>query len=190
MKLPDHMFRPPQISNRFPSIIFVKRKVTSPDEELRTILRHPFVIHLTDEKFCLIPFWFLERFLQVRAVWDCSLTDFPPTSGVVLAPFPASTPPTIPFPLLLQTTPLEHCDSLDQIERKNKLTNIPPEKKNSLEGDPPAVWLMGFIRERSLTLSVWGAWSESNPYFFCIHLSSYNSYQLSIADTRLSTVGW
>jgi hypothetical protein len=47
---------------------------------------------------------------------------------------------------------------------------------------------MGFIRERGLTLSVRGARSESNPYFFCIHLSSYNSYQLSITDTRLSIV--
>jgi hypothetical protein len=160
MKLPDHMFRPPQISNRFSSIIFVKRKVTSPDEELRTILRHPFVIHLTDEKFCLLTFWFLEGFLQVCGTWDFSLTDFPPASGVVLAPFPASTPPTIPFPLLIQTTP------------------------RGLFGKE------GFIRERGLTLSVRGARSESNPYFFCIHLSSYNSYQLSITDTRLSTAGW
>jgi hypothetical protein len=63
MKLPDHMFRPPQISYRFLSIIFVKNKVTSPDEELRTILRHPFVIHFTDEKFCLFTFRFLEGFL-------------------------------------------------------------------------------------------------------------------------------
>ncbi len=27
------------------------------------------------------------------------------------------------------TTPLDHCDSLDRLERKNKLTNIPPEKR-------------------------------------------------------------
>ena len=45
LKLTDQMFRPRQNSYRFPSIIFFKRKVTSPDEELRTILRHPFVFH-------------------------------------------------------------------------------------------------------------------------------------------------
>jgi hypothetical protein len=39
------------------------------------------------------------------------------------------------------------------------------------------------------SLSVRGARSESNPYFLCIHLSSYNSYQLSITYTRLSIVG-
>jgi hypothetical protein len=88
------------------------------------------------------------------------------------------------------TTPLDHCDSLDRLERKNKLTNIPPEKKDMLEGDPTVVLLMGFIRERGLTLSVRGVWSESNPYFFCVHMSSYNSHQLSITDTQLSTVGW
>jgi hypothetical protein len=120
LKLTDNMFRSPQISYRFPSIIFDKRKVTSPDEELRTILRHPFVIHFTDEKFCLLTFWFLEGFLQVRAAWDFSLTDFPPASGVVLALFPDSPPSTIPFPLLLQTTSLEHCDSIDRFERKCK----------------------------------------------------------------------
>jgi hypothetical protein len=71
--------------------------------------------------------------------------------------------------------------------KKIKLTNIPPRKK--MEGDPPVEWRMEFIRERGLTLSVWGARIETNPYLFCIHLSSYNSY-LSITDTRLSTVGW
>ncbi len=34
----------------------------------------------------------------------------------------------------------------------------------------------GFIRERGLTLWVWGVCSESNPYFICIHLSSSKSY--------------
>ena len=51
-----------------------------------------------------------------------------------------------------------------------------------------ALILLSF-RERGLTLSVRGARSETNPYLFCIHLSSYNTYQLSITDTRLSTVG-
>ena len=89
------------------------------------------------------------------------------------------------------TTPLAHCDSFDRFERKTKLSNISDwKKKDTLEGDPPVAWRMGFIRERGLTLSVRGARSESNPYFFCIHLSSCNSYQLSITDTLLSIVGW
>jgi hypothetical protein len=52
------------------------------------------------------------------------------------------------------------------------------------------LWRMGFIRERGLTLLVRGARSESNPYFFCIHLSNYNSYQLSITDTRNLINSW
>jgi hypothetical protein len=72
------------------------------------------------------------------------------------------------------------------LKEKISCLNIPPDKKKTR-------WrgtCLGFIRERDLTLSVWGARSGSNPYFFCIHLSSYNTYQLSITDTRLSTVGW
>ncbi len=42
----------------------------------------------------------------------------------------------------------------------------------------------------AISLWVWGARSVSNLYFICIHLSSSKSYQLSITDTRLSTVGW
>ena len=56
LKLTDHMFRPCQITYRFPSIISFKRKVTSPDEELRTILCHALIFHSTDEKFGLFTF--------------------------------------------------------------------------------------------------------------------------------------
>jgi len=45
----------------------------------------------------------LRSYLQVRLVWDFSLTDFPPSSGVVLAFFSASPPPTLSFPRLLNT---------------------------------------------------------------------------------------
>ena len=31
--------------------------------------------------------------------------------------------------------------------------------------------------------------NQSNPYFICIHLSTSKSYQLSITDSPLSTVG-
>ena len=50
------------------------------------------------------------------------------------------------------------------------------------------IWVtyMGFVRERGLTLWVWGAWHESNPYFICEHLSSSKSYQLS--TYRLSDI--
>jgi len=56
--------------------------------------------------------------------------------------------------------------------------------------DQTVEWPMVFIWERGLALWVWGAQSESNPYFICIHLWSSKSYQLSIINTRLSTVGW
>jgi hypothetical protein len=62
LKLTDHMFPVKLVIGSreelrtIPSIIFFKRKVTPPDEELRTIPCHPFVFHFTDEKFCLLTF--------------------------------------------------------------------------------------------------------------------------------------
>jgi hypothetical protein len=46
------MFRPRQISFRFPRLTFVKRKVTPPDEELRTIPPSPFVKNVRT-KYCV-----------------------------------------------------------------------------------------------------------------------------------------
>ncbi len=107
---------------------------------------------------------------------------------------------SLPFPLL-HTLPqsLSHTCStsnkilflreqfIERIEIKNKWTNNPSEEKRNAGGGPVA-WHMGYIRGRGLTPSVWGVWIESDPYIFCIHLSSSNSYQLSITDTRLPTV--
>ena len=108
------------------------------------------------------------------------------------------TPSHTPFATLTQhqntgkTSSWGNCQLSLFLEWKNKFTNIPPEKKKTQWRGPPetVAWYMGFIWERGLTLWVWGAWSVSNPYFICIHLSSSKSYQPSITDSRLSTVGW
>jgi hypothetical protein len=101
LKLTDHMFRPPQISYRFPSIIFFKRKVTSPDEELRTILRHPFVFHFTDEKFCLLAFWFLKGVTGGACVLRLLTHRFPTRLRGRLGLFSSFTPSHTPFPTIV-----------------------------------------------------------------------------------------
>jgi hypothetical protein len=83
---------------------------------------------------------------------------------------------------------LVNFDPLERLERKHKLNNIPCEKKKThRQGDPPVTHGV-YSGKRFNTVSVKER-SVSNPYFICIHLSSYNSYQLSITDTRLSIVG-
>ena len=113
-------------------------------------------------------------------------------SGGRLGLFPYFTLSHTPFPTFAQhpTQNLFQQQGLVRLDIKtyDMLTNIPSEKKK-MRRDPSVVWHMGFIRKRDLILWVWGVWIESIPYFICIHLSSYKSYQTSITDTRLSTVG-
>ncbi len=157
------------------------------------VIRLSFTLLSDDEKFCLLTFWFLKGVPAGQGVvWDYSITDFPPASGVVLAFFSASTPPTLPFPgrNLAHMEKYHFLGALPRLKKKNKLTNIPLRKIKRNGYQTCCAWRMGFIRERGLTVSVRGARNETNPYLFCIHLSSYNSYQLSITDTRLSIVGW
>ncbi len=111
--------------------------------------------------------------------------------------FPCFTPSHTPFPTIVQhqntckTSSCGNCQ-LPLSLVKNKLTNIWSEKKKTQWRVPPeaVAWHMGFIRKRGLTLWVRGVWNMSIPYFIWIHLSSSKSYQLSITDSRLSTVGW
>jgi hypothetical protein len=93
LKLTDHMFRPRQISYRFPSIIFFKRKFTPPDEELRTIPCSSSSVCLSlHGRKILSAYFLISQRGSCRPVvaWDFSLTDFPPACGVILAFFPAS----------------------------------------------------------------------------------------------------
>jgi len=192
LKITDHMFRPCQISYRFPSYFFQEESHTTrwgtQDHSSSSVC-----LSLYGRKI-LSDYFLISREVPAGASGLRLLPHrFPTLIRGRLEPFPCLTPFHTPFPALAQHPTQHHLRtviSLDRLERKNKLTNIPPEKKRHAGGGPPVVWHMGFIRERGLTLSVWGARSVSNHYFICIHLSSYNSYQLSITDTRLSIVGW
>ena len=169
LKLADPMFRPCQITCRFPSIISFKRKVTPPDEELRTILCHALIFHFTDEKFGLFTFWFLK--------------------GVPAGAHPGS---SWPFSLL---HPLPHSLS-NAYWTSHHLSNFDQGKKlfsrkkiETLRGkrSPTSAWHMGFVRERGLTLWVRGARSVSNPYFFC---TVYICQGTTLINYQLQTLGY
>ncbi len=115
------MFRPRQISFRFPSIIFFKRKVTPPDEELRTILLHPFFFHFTDEKFCLLLFDFYKGFLQARRGLRLLTHRFPTHIQGHLGLFPCFNPSHTPFPRQKTCSTSEKILVLSSQDREERL---------------------------------------------------------------------
>ena len=56
LEFDNHVFWTWKISDRLPRIIFDIRKVTSPDQELNTILRHPSVLYYIKEVFLVSVF--------------------------------------------------------------------------------------------------------------------------------------
>ena len=83
-------------------IIFDIRKVTPPDEELNTILRHPSVLYYINKVF-LVSAFLKEVLAGARALRLLTHrhSDFTPACWVDLAFLPASPPRTLPFTLFV-----------------------------------------------------------------------------------------
>ncbi len=131
----------------------------------------------TKNSVCLL-FDFSKGFLQVIVTWGFSLTDFPPTSGVVLVFSPASPPPTLSFPL---TTEFLAC-------KKKIRTNIPSEKKRHAGGRGPTCCVTHgvYSGKRLNTVSV-----RREERVWPLHTSSVYICQVTtLINYQLQTLGY
>ena len=149
-----------------------------------------FVFHFTDEKFCLLTFWFLEG--VPAGVCDLRLLThrFPTRIRGRLGLFPSFTPSHTPFPTL------DHIKTLTrplpvELPRgfgiKNNLTNIQSEKKKTLWRDPPeAVRWHGFFSGKRLNnVSV----RRVERVYPLLHLYTFVKFQiLSTVNNRQSVI--
>ena len=101
--------------------------------------------------------------------------------------FPCFTPSHTPF----RTLPGHPTTSAIWSEGEKKIRKIvfSGKKMETLRGtrSPTSAWHMGFVRERGLTLWVWGARSVSNPYFFC---TVYICQGTTLINYQLQTLGY